>query len=155
MANAEIIRLCPVTGQNLNAVCALDAGDDGRQVAPNVRSMAQAAVHPHAWPRAICAGERLVGFLMLYDPTLAAEPEEREFFLWRLMIDRRQQRNGFGQAAVSQLIDHVRSRPGASQLLVSYAEHAASLGRFYGSLGFVATGEVDDGEIVMARKLDP
>lgn len=138
---------------NLDALCKLDAGDGGKQVATNVRSMAQAAVYGEAWPRAIYSGDELIGFLMLYDPTLTADPEEKEYFLWRLMIDRAHQGKGLGHAAVHALIAHVRTRPGAERLLVSHAEHSESLGRFYASFGFIPTGEIDDGEIVMALSL--
>jgi diamine N-acetyltransferase len=150
---SPVVELRPITRDNLAAVIALDAGDGGVQVAPNVRSMAQAAVYGEAWPRAIYAGGEPVGFVMLYDPSLVEAPEEPHYFLWRLMIDRAQQRRGLGAAAVRALIDHVRMRPGARELRVSYVEGQHALRRFYEGLGFVATGEVDDGEIVMAVAL--
>ena len=150
---APAISLRLVTRQNLAAVCALDAGDGGHQVAPNQRSMAQAAVHEEAWPRAIYAGEQAVGFLMLYDPSQCAAPEEPDYFLWRLMVDSAQQGRGIGHAAVALLIAHVRTRPGAMQLKVSHVEGADATRRFYLSLGFVDTGEVDEGERVMALDL--
>jgi diamine N-acetyltransferase len=147
------LKLVPVTRDNLRAVCALDAGDGGRQVAPNVMSMAQAAVHGEAWPRAIEVDGELVGFLMLYDPSLVSEPHEPDYYLWRLMIDREHHGRGYGRAAVLELIEHVTKRPGATRLLVSYMPPADHLARFYASFGFVPTGEVDDGEIVLALPL--
>ena len=83
----------------------------------------------------------------------AAKPDEPDFFLWRLMIDKAHQRKGLGHAAVRLLIDHVRTRPGAKKLLVSHMSKADALGRFYGSLGFVYTGEEEDGEKVMVLEL--
>lgn len=147
------VSLREITRETVRAVCKLDAGDEGRQVAPNAVSIAQAYFQHEAWFRAVHAGEDLVGFIMLYDPTLVAEPEEHEFFLWRLMIDRAHQGRGHGREAVERLIDHVRTRPGASELYVSHVEAADALGRFYASLGFSYTGKVDDGERVMVRAL--
>lgn len=147
------ISLKPVTRETVRAVCALDAGDRGAQVAPNAVSIAQAYFQREAWFRSIYAADELVGFVMLYDPTLVSEPEEREFFLWRLMIDRAFQGRGFGRGAVERLIEHVKTRPGAVELLVSHVEAAEALGRFYTSLGFRYTGKVDDGEKVMVRAL--
>lgn len=147
------VSLKPVTRETVRAVCKLDAGDQGTQVAPNAVSIAQAYFQREAWFRAIHAGEQLVGFIMLYDPTLVSEPEEHEFFLWRLMIDRTHQGRGLGRAAVERLVEHVRTRPGATELFVSHVEQAAALGRFYTSLGFRYTGKVDDGEKVMVRAL--
>ena len=147
------VSLKQVTRETVRGVCKLDAGDGATQVAPNAISMAEASFYDEAWFRAIYEDDTLVGFVMLYDPTLAEEPEEPDFFLWRLMIDKAHQRKGLGHAAVALLIDHVRTRPGAKKLLVSHMSKADALGRFYGSLGFVHTGAEEEGEKVMALDL--
>jgi diamine N-acetyltransferase len=152
-ANRMTVHLREVTRESLRAVCALDAGDDGRQVAPNAISIAQAYFQREAWFRAIHAGEQLVGFVMLYDPTLVDAPEEPDFFLWRLMIDQAQQGKGYGHAAVEALVAHVRNRPAATRLLVSHVKGAPRLPAFYASLGFAYTGAEEDGELVMERRL--
>ena len=72
-------------------------------VAPNSVSIAQAYfARERAWFRAIYADETPVGFLMLED-----NPYKSEYFLWRLMIDGRFQRMGFGRRALALLIAHV------------------------------------------------
>lgn len=147
------VTLQVVTRHNLSAVLALDAGDGGKQVASNARSMAQAAVCGEAWPRAIYAGDTAVGFLMLNDPSLIAEPEQTAFCLWRMMIDQAQHRKGYGRAALCLLIDHVKTRPHQGELLTSIVEPAPQLLAFYGSLGFVPTDEFDDGERVLRLNL--
>jgi len=147
------VELREVTRDTLRAICKLDAGDGGRQVAPNAVSIAEAYFYPEAWFRAICDGDEPVGFVMLYDHTLGTEPEEPEYFLWRLMIDQRFQGRGFGRAAVERLIEHVRTRPGAGRLLVSHVKESDQLARFYGSLGFAYTGREEDGELEMELKL--
>jgi len=147
------IELRPITRETVIAVVRLDAGDDGRQVAPNAVSIAQAHFEPAAWFRAVYAAGRPVGFVMLYDPTLAPAPESPHFYLWRLMIDRSFQGRGHGRATVERLVEHVRTRPGATELRVSHVPDAAPLARFYQSLGFRYTGEQDEGELVMARAL--
>jgi diamine N-acetyltransferase len=116
-------------------------------------SIAQAYFQDEAWFRAIHADEELVGFVMVYDPTLVAAPEENQFFLWRLMIDKAHQGKGLGAAAVQLLIEHVRTRPGARELLVSHMSGADGLARFYTRLGFRYTGAEEDGELVMALEL--
>lgn len=148
------VRLREVTKDTVRAVCQLDAGDGGRQVAPNAVSISQAYFQDEAWFRAIYADENLVGFVMLYDPTLVAAPEENQFFLWRLMIDKAHQNKGLGAAAVRLLIDHVRTRPGARELLVSHARGADALGRFYSRPGFRYTGVEADGELMMTLALE-
>ena len=107
-----------------------------------------ASLKAMAWFRAIYAGETPVGFLMLYD-----NPEKPVYFIWRLMIDARYQENGFGRRAVELLIEHVRSRPGAVELLVSHVPSPGNPGKFYEKMGFVYTGEEDDGEMIMRLEL--
>lgn len=49
-----VIRLQEITATTVRAVCRLDAGDGGRQVAPNAVSIAQAYFEPAAWFRDRC-----------------------------------------------------------------------------------------------------
>jgi diamine N-acetyltransferase len=69
------------------------------------------------------------------------------------MIDKACQGRGHGHAAVELLVEHVRTRPGATQLHVSHNKTADRLARFYSSLGFRYTGKEEDGELVMVRPL--
>lgn len=147
------VSLREINRESLRAVCRLDAGDAGKNVAPNAISIAQAYFYDEAWFRAIYAEDSLVGFIMLNDPTLCATPEDPRYFLWRLMIDQAHQGKGYGHAAVESLADHVRTRPGGSELWVSHTKGVEALKRFYGSLGFRYNGEEDDGELVMMRPL--
>lgn len=145
---AAVVTLRPVTPENVYEVMRLRVTKEQEQfVADNARSLAEAAYNPLAWPRAIYADETPVGFVMLYD-----DPHTPEYFLWRLLIDHRYQRMGFGRRAVEQVIEYVAGRPNATSLGVSYVPAAGGPQPFYASLGFEETGEVQDDERVM--KLD-
>jgi diamine N-acetyltransferase len=139
-----------VTKETVRTVCKLDAG---AQVAPNAVSVAQAHFYSEAWFRAIYADDVLIGFITLYDPTLAPQPQDPEFLLWRLMIGSTQQGGGYGRDAVRRLVEQVRTRPGAQRLLVSHIKWADRVGRFYGALGFRYTGVEVDNELVMAYEV--
>jgi diamine N-acetyltransferase len=149
-----IVTLREITLANVRAVCALElAQAQQRNVASNALSLAEAYVsRGEAWPRAIYAGEELVGFVMVYDPTAVEDPEEADFFLWRLMIDHREQGKGYGRAAVRLAIDHARSR-GAARILVSHVKQETALGDFYAASGFAYTGREDERESYMALDL--
>jgi diamine N-acetyltransferase len=128
----------------LDTVLALRVSEWQRTfVADNTKSIAQSTQSEYAWPRAVYADETAVGFLMLWD-----DPGKAVYFLWRLMIDERWQGLGFGREAMRQLIDHVRRRPGATSPLTSVAPKRGGPKPFYESLGFVATGEWEEGEMV-------
>lgn len=117
-------------------------------VAPNAYSLAEALFHDTAWYRAVYAGKAPVGFVMLDDDT-----RKQKYYLWRFMIAPPFQRRGFGARAIALLVDYVKSRPGASELLVSYIDHDEGPAGFYRDLGFRETGEVDEGEVVMKMDL--
>jgi diamine N-acetyltransferase len=118
-------------------------------VAPNEISIAEAHFSPDvAWFRAIYSGETPVGFVMLED-----DESKPRYYLWRFMIDARYQRTGIGRRALELLFEHVRARPGADTLWTSVVPGEGSPGPFYERLGFVYTGEYDEGELVMRREL--
>jgi diamine N-acetyltransferase len=51
------------------------------------------------------------------------------------------------------LVEHVRARPGARELLTSAVPGEGGPRPFYESTGFIATGDVDDGEEVLRLTL--
>jgi diamine N-acetyltransferase len=146
---ASRVSLREITDETLRSILDLQVAPDQRQfVADNARSIAQAHFSKHAWFRAVYADETPVGFLMLED-----QPEKPEYFLWRLMIDARHQGNGFGRRAVELLIEHVRTRPGATELLTSFHQAEGSPQGFYEKLGFTLTGEYEEGEAMLRLPL--
>lgn len=145
-----MIQLREVTKANLREVLRMKvAPEQERFVASNAISIAQAHFDPEvAWFRAIYDGDTPVGFLMLDD-----NPHARTYTLWRLMIDTRHQRKGYGRRAIELLVAHVKTRPGATELLTSCVDAAGGPGPFYERLGFAYTGVLDEGERVMRRPL--
>jgi GNAT superfamily N-acetyltransferase len=93
--------LRPLTRDNLWAVVELKRlpGQEAF-VADNIDSIANASVEPTWVPLAVYAGEALVGFVMYgqYPPDTGA------WWVIRLMIDRAQQGNGYGRAAMEAVI---------------------------------------------------
>lgn len=144
-----VVSLREVTADTLRSILRLKVSPQQEQfVADNATSIAQAHFEPKAWFRAIYADETPVGFVMLYD-----DIEKPEYFLWRYMIDSRYQGLGFGRQALLQVIDIVRGRPGATEMLLSYVPAEGSPEPFYAGLGFINTGDVEDGENVMRLEL--
>lgn len=143
------VSLRAVTGETVRAICNLKVTEvQNRFVAPNAVSIAQAYFEPKAWFRAVYAGEAPVGFVMLYD-----DADEPEYFLWRFMIDQRYQKLGFGRQALLQLIEYVKTRPGARVLYTSCVPEEGGPEPFYASLGFVRNGKMADSEVGMELKL--
>lgn len=144
---APSVTLVPVTRENYRAVCCLpvEPGDEGF-VAPNAFSLAQAAYEPGFEPYAVMAGSELVGFAMC-----DKDQKTGDHWVCRLMVARDKRRNGYGRAAMAQIlgIDRQRSLPG---IYVSFVPENRSAQALYESLGFRDTGKVEDGESVYHLK---
>ncbi|NER85311.1 MAG: GNAT family N-acetyltransferase, partial [Leptolyngbya sp. SIO1D8] len=69
------------------------------------------------------------------------------------MIDARYQRRGIGKAALEQVIAHVRTKDTVSLLHLSYVPEPGNPAALYQRYGFQPTGEVEDGEVVLALSL--
>ncbi|MHC5009732.1 MAG: GNAT family N-acetyltransferase [Planctomycetota bacterium] len=148
-AGPQAVSLREITRETLGPILELaTTAAQERFVASNAVSLAQAHFAPEAWYRAIYAGEEPVGFLMLSD-----KPEAQEYFLWRFMIGADHQRRGYGRRALELLIEHVRSRPGATELLLSFVPGEGSPEAFYRKCGFEHTGRVEHDELVMRLPL--
>jgi diamine N-acetyltransferase len=143
------VSLREVSANTVKDICALSvAPGQERFVAPNAVSIAEAYFCKNAWFRAIYAEETPVGFLMLYD-----DPQKGEYHLWRFMVAENHQGKGYARRAMELLIEHVRERPMAEELLLSYVPGEGSPEGFYRGLGFEPTGEVDEGEVEMSLRL--
>lgn len=139
------VTLREINEDTVRGICNLSVREEQQQfVAPNAVSIAQAHFSPHAWFRAIYAGDSPVGFVMLED-----QPEKPEYYLWRFMIDTRYQKMGFGRQAIALLVEHVKTRPAATELLTSVVQAEGGPQMFYERLGFKLTGEYEDGEAMM------
>jgi GNAT superfamily N-acetyltransferase len=106
------------------------------------------------WYRAIYADDRPVGFVMV---SWDVKPEPPRiigpWFLWKLLVDERHQRLGYGRDAVRLVADIVHAN-GAAELLTSCIPGADGPEPFYRRVGFRPTGELDeDGEIILALEL--
>lgn len=133
------VTLKDITAENWRAVTRLELADDQKKlVASNVYSLAQSKFEPDAHPRAIYAGDRLVGFIM-YDVTL----DDAEAFIYRFMIDKEHQRKGYGRAAIERTIEEIRRVPGVATISISYMRDNPVARRFYASFGFIEAP--DDG----------
>jgi diamine N-acetyltransferase len=158
MRSMMTITLQEVTPSNWRAIVALHVAPEQEDwVAPNHYSLLEAAygfegelAHLKLVPLAIYAADTPVGFL-LYN----AGPTLDRFFIMRLMIDHLHQGNGYGRAALSQLLELFRAYPQATEVAVSYNQGNTPARQLYLSCGFVEVGLDDTGGTVMWQALNP
>jgi diamine N-acetyltransferase len=128
-------------------------------VASVEESFNDAERYPEALARYWAAydGDEIVGFTMIRDgipdDVLAVDDTlVGPYFLWRLLIDERLQRQGYGTAILDAVVAYVRSR-GATELLTSYTAGEGSPGPFYERYGFIPTERFVEGERVLTLDL--
>ncbi len=139
-------RLETVTAANLDVAIGLKVRPDQEHlVAPVVKSLAEAYVHPDiAWPRLILDGDRPVGFLMaFFDVDFVEDGTGTDIRsgLWRLNIAAGEQGRGYGRFAVDAVAAEIRRR-GGTRLTTTWHPGEDGPERFYLGLGFRLTGEL-------------
>ena len=144
-----MISLRPVDQSNYRECIELSvAPDQERFVASNLQSLADAYVYRDgAEPYAVYSEDEMIGFALLFPLD-----EGRGFIIVRLMVDRRFQGRGYGRGALEAIIELVRGR-GLSLVRLSVVPENQQALEFYRRNGFVETGELEEGELVMERKL--
>ena len=145
-----MVSLQPITESNRQAVEALSVSEGQRQFVSDVpESMREAAEHPgaHAIWWAVYAGDAPVGFVMIADEVDGADYIPQ--FLWKLLIDERHQRRGYGTATLDLVVEYFQRRPGVEAITTSAGQGDGSPIPFYERYGFVRTGEVHDGEVLL------
>jgi diamine N-acetyltransferase len=86
----------------------------------------------------------MIGYVMvIYDYDVP------EYDIWHMMIDRSAQGRGYGNAALDQVIDYIRTKPfGASdRVALTCNRDNPAAHRLYERKGFRATGVEDEDEI--------
>ena len=152
-----VVTLRPVTDQNRAEIEALEVTATQSEYVTGVAdSLVEAAVEPDArpWFRAVHADDEPVGFLMLSDGITVENPDYLgPYYLWRLIVDHRHQRRGYGSAALRLAIEHLRTRPDAHVLLASVAAGPDTPLGFCLGFGFTPRGDVHQRELVLELRI--
>jgi diamine N-acetyltransferase len=148
--------LRPLTEEDRPALEALRVATAQRAFVSSVTdSLAEAERYADANPLVFGLYDREtpVGFVMIADDV--DDPDYIAHFLWKLLIDERFQRRGFGTAALDLVAAYFRSR-GVPTMWTSAGEGEGSPIPFYERYGFVRDGvdEDDDGSREILLRLD-
>ena len=137
-----MVQLKPITKDNLDAVLALSVEEHQESFVSTVAdSLAQAYVYRDtAFPFAIYADEKAVGFIML-----GYYESRKQYTLWKFLIDKEHQGKGYGKEALKQGIAYLKERFGAREIYTGVSLGNETAKGLYRSVGFVETGLVEDG----------
>jgi diamine N-acetyltransferase len=150
-----VISLRPIDDANREAVEALGVSPAQEHFVAGVAESLLEAVEDRAgraihW--AIYADDVPVGFVMVSDEV--DDDDHIAQYLWRLLIDQRYQRRGYGTAALDLVVQYFRDRPGLTVMWTSCGEGDGGPLPFYERYGFVQTGDrVFDDELLLRLDL--
>lgn len=150
------VALTEVSQANHLELLKLTPGPSGeRMVAPVAKSIVQGEYSPNARMWAIEANQSVVGFVMVFDPTLAAQTTEPNdvLYVWRLMIDFSQQGKGYGEQAIALIKKLAAQLPAIRSIRLSHQQHEGNPGPFYLAQGFSYTGNIEHDELEMHYEL--
>ena len=117
-------------------------------IASNAESLAAAKNNADvARPFAIYADGRMVGFAMFAFDENNDDPEDR-YWLWRFMIDEKEQGKGYGKAALAETIRYFGEH-NADFITLSTKETNTAALRLYHRFGFSENGQRNGDEVVL------
>jgi diamine N-acetyltransferase len=121
-------------------------------------AISDAKACPRMWSVHDAETGQLVGFVMISDgiPQEVLDADDDivgPYYLWRLLIDHRFQRRGYGAATIDAVVEYLRTRPKAQVLLTSCKAGEGSPQPFYLHYGFERTGEAKWGEDLLRLDL--
>jgi diamine N-acetyltransferase len=151
-----VITLREITDENRDEVYALRLAPGQERFVSTVEdSIQEAADEPDGralfW--AVYDGETPVGFVMITDETSGAAGYIAQY-LWKLLIDERHQRRGYGAAVLDLVTEYFRRRPEVEVMWTSAQQGEGSPIPFYERYGFERTGDlVFDDEVLLRFRL--
>ena len=132
-----MVEFVEINEENYEAVLKLKVTDEQNEskfIAPNVRSIADAYLYREAgdvFPYAVQDRDTVVGFVLLDE-----DEEEKEYMIWRMMVDKDYQDKGYGRAIVEKVMKQFEADDRFDVLIADYVKGNDVMGKLLESLGF-------------------
>lgn len=141
------ISLKEITKDNFDDCINLKVAEDQKSfVASNVESIALSKIYPHLFPLAIYNDEELVGFTLH-----GKDPESKNYYIFRIMIDEKFQGKGFGKQATLKLIELIGRNDDCNEVYLFLVEGNKVAENLYLNIGFERTGIIKEDVKIQMR----
>lgn len=110
-------------------------------VASNLYSIAQAQFLDNFEALAIYHDETLVGFTLF-----GLDEDDHNYWIYRMMVDEKFQGNGYGTAALNEIIHRLSDKENCQKIMLGYHPENFGAERLYFSAGFEPAGMAPWGE---------
>lgn len=139
-----MISLRQIDKINFWSVISLTVSEEQKEfVASNAVSIAQSKVQPECTALAVYDEDVPVGFVMY-----AMDTDDHEYWIYRLMIDRKFQSKGYGRQAMEQLISLIQEDKSHQIIYISFEPANKGAEQLYWGLGFIPDGRIIEDEVV-------
>lgn len=136
-----MVELREITKDNLEDVLSLKISEKQKAfVSSTAHSLAQAYVYQEtAFPFAVYADGILIGFIML-----GYYEARKQYTLWKFLIDKDYQSQGYGREALKQGLAYLKEKFGVKEIYTGVALGNETAKHLYNAVGFKETGVVED-----------
>lgn len=115
-----------------------------RFVASNAISIAQAKVQPECIPMGVYSNDVMVGFVMY-----CIDEDDGEYWIYRMMIDKKYQNKGYGKEALRQLLEIIKKDDTHDKIFLGVEIDSILAVKLYQSFGFYFNKQVFGKEHIM------
>ncbi|MEG0772830.1 GNAT family N-acetyltransferase [Clostridium sp.] len=113
-------------------------------VTSNAVSIAQSKFQPECIPLAIFDEDTMIGFLMY-----CIDEDDSEYWIYRMMIDKKYQSKGYGKKALEKLLEIIKQDNSRNKIFLGVHKESTFAVKLYKSFGFEFNGQVFGCEHIM------
>jgi diamine N-acetyltransferase len=146
------LAVAQVTADNVEAVLAVTPRPEQLRYVNPVAWYVAMAAYQGVWQPVALVGDdgEVVGFAQW-----AWDDSDSTYTVGGVVLDARHQGRGLGRAVLDALVAHVRAQPRPGSVVLTVHDDNGLARGLYARYGFVETGEVLDGELVMVLPDQP
>ena len=130
-----MIKLEEINENNFYKVINLKLLEEQKKyIASNVKSLAECYLYrknEDVFPYAILVNDEVIGFVLLYD-----DIQEQWVTIWRLMIDKNYQGQGYGYLAILEVEKMIKEKNKYKQIYSNYVENNIASKKLFSKLGY-------------------
>lgn len=143
------ISLRDITADNWEQCIALTPQESQVQfIAPNVYSIAQSKFLTNFYTKGIYSDDTMVGFVMY-----GLDPDDWNYWVYRLMVDAKHQGKGFGRAGMELAVEHMTALEDCRKIVVAYHPQNEGARQLYAKLGFAFETDAPWGEKMVYKEV--
>jgi diamine N-acetyltransferase len=147
--NVMTVTLRKITKENWEECVGLQVSEKQRGfVASNLYSIAQVQFLSNFEALAIYDDEKMVGFTLF-----GLDEDDNNYWIYRMMVDEQYQGNGYGTAALNEIINILSKKSDCLIIMLGYHPENYGAERLYFSAGFEPAGIAPWGEKLACYKV--